>query len=128
MRLQLENLTKRFGDLTAVNSMNLEIEEGEIVSLLGPSGCGKTTTLNMIAGFERPTAGEVYFDDKCVNNVHPKERNVGMVFQEYAIFSTMTVYQNIAFGMRMQKMPKRTIRSEVEKIAESLNLTSALSH
>ena len=126
MRLRLENLSKKFGNLLAVNNISLNIEEGEIVSLLGPSGCGKTTTLNMIAGFERSTSGEIYFDTQCMNDVHPKERNVGMVFQEYAIFSTMTVYQNIAFGMRMRKIPRKTIKSEVKKIAENLNLTDIL--
>jgi len=126
MILRLENLTKQFGDLVAVKDLNLTIEEGEIISLLGPSGCGKTTTLNMIAGFERATAGKVYFDDRCVNDVHPKERNVGMVFQEYAIFTTMTVFQNISFGLRVRKVPKAEIRAEVRRIAENLNLEKIL--
>jgi len=126
MRVVLEQLTKKFEELVAVNNLNLEIKEGEIVSLLGPSGCGKTTTLNMIAGFERPTDGAVYFDDRNMNNVHPKNRNVGMVFQEYAIFTTMTAFENIAFGLRVRKARKTEITETVEKIAESLNLTDTL--
>ena len=126
MKVVLEQLTKRFDELVAVNNLNLEIKEGEIVSLLGPSGCGKTTTLNMIAGFERPTEGAVYFDDRNMNNVHPKNRNVGMVFQEYAIFTTMTAFENIAFGLRVRKLPKTEITETVERIAESLNLTDTL--
>jgi ABC-type sugar transport system ATPase subunit len=126
MKLVLKELTKRFGDLVAVDDLNLDIEDGEIVSLLGPSGCGKTTTLNMIAGFERPDNGTVYFDGKRVNDIHPRERNVGMVFQEYAIFTTMNAYENIAFGLRVRKVPRKQIQKEVLDIAESLNLGDAL--
>ena len=126
MKLVLSNLTKCFGDLVAVDNMNLEIEDGESVSLLGPSGCGKTTTLNMIAGFERPTSGEVFFDGVYVNNIHPRERNVGMVFQEYAIFTTMNAYQNIAFGLKVRRLSKKVINEEVYKIAKSLNLQHTL--
>ncbi|HEB29279.1 MAG TPA: ATP-binding cassette domain-containing protein [Spirochaetes bacterium] len=109
MKLVLEESTKRFGDLVAVDNLNLDIEDGEIVSLLGPSGSGKTTVLNMISGFERPNHGNVYFGGKSVNDIHPRERNVGMVFQEYAIFTTMNAYENIAFGLRVRKIPKRQI-------------------
>jgi ABC-type sugar transport system ATPase subunit len=126
MKLVLEELTKRFGDLVAVDTLNLDIEAGEIVSLLGPSGCGKTTTLNMISGFERPDHGNVYFDGNRVNDIHPRERNVGMVFQEYAIFTTMNAYDNIAFGLQVRKAPKKQIEREVLEIAESLNLKDAL--
>ena len=126
MKVVLEQLTKKFDELVAVNNLNLEIKEGEIVSLLGPSGCGKTTTLNMIAGFEKPTDGALYFDGRNMNNVHPKIRNVGMVFQEYAIFTTMTAFENIAFGLRVRKTPKAEITEMVKKIAGSLNLTDTL--
>ena len=126
MKVILENLTKEFDELVAVNDLSLEIREGEIVSLLGPSGCGKTTTLNMISGFERPTRGTVYLDGRNVNNVHPKNRNVGMVFQEYAIFTTMSAFDNIAFGLRVRKTPKAIIRKTVGEIADNLNLTDAL--
>jgi ABC-type sugar transport system ATPase subunit len=122
----LEELTKQFGDLVAVDNLNLDVEDGEIVSLLGPSGCGKTTTLNMVSGFEKPNHGNVYFDGKCVNDIHPRERNVGMVFQEYAIFTTMNAYENIAFGLKVRKVPKKQIESEVLEIADSLNLRDAL--
>ena len=126
MKLALEGLTKEFGDLVAVNNLSLDIEDGEIVSLLGPSGCGKTTTLNMISGFERPNQGTVYFDGKRVNDIHPRERNVGMVFQEYAIFTTMNAFENIAFGLRVRKVPKKQIEREVLEIADHLNLKDAL--
>lgn len=126
MKILLENLTKRFNELTAVDSLNLEIKDGEIVSILGPSGCGKTTTLNMIAGFENPTNGTVYFNDRAVNGIHPRERNVGMVFQEYAIFTTMNAFDNIAFGLKVRKMPRKQIKEEVDKIAKSFNLQDAM--
>jgi ABC-type sugar transport system ATPase subunit len=126
MKILLENITKRFGGLVAVDGLSLEIEDGEIVSILGPSGCGKTTTLNMIAGFEYPTEGGVYFDGRRVNDVHPRERNVGMVFQEYAIFTTMSAYDNIGFGLRVRKTPKKRIAEEVARIARSFNLEDAL--
>ena len=126
MKLVLEGLTKQFGDLIAVHDLSLDIEDGEIVSLLGPSGCGKTTTLNMISGFERPNQGNVYFDGVRVNDIHPRERNVGMVFQEYAIFTTMNAFKNIAFGLRVRKVPKKQIEKEVLEIADHLNLKNAL--
>ena len=127
MELRLENLTKKFGDLVAVNDLSLTVDEGEIISLLGPSGCGKTTTLNMIAGFERPNEGRIYFNNTLMNDVHPKDRNVGMVFQEYAIFTTMTVFQNISFGLRVRgELNKREIRAEVERIAETLHIEKLL--
>jgi ABC-type sugar transport system ATPase subunit len=126
MNLVLKELTKQFGDLVAVDNLSLDIEDGEIVSLLGPSGCGKTTTLNMISGFERPNHGKVYFNGKCVNDIPPRERNVGMVFQEYAIFTTMNAYENIAFGLRVRKVKKKQIEREVLEIAESLNLQDTL--
>jgi ABC-type sugar transport system ATPase subunit len=126
MKITMEKVTKRFGDLVAVDDLSLEIEDGEIVSILGPSGCGKTTTLNMIAGFETPTEGSVFFDGRNVGGVHPRERNVGMVFQEYAIFTTMNAFDNIGFGLRVRKTPKKLIREEVLRIAQSFNLQDAL--
>jgi multiple sugar transport system ATP-binding protein len=126
MKITLERVTKRFGDLVAVDDLSLEIEDGEIVSILGPSGCGKTTTLNMVAGFENPTEGSVYFDGRNVGGVHPRDRNVGMVFQEYAIFTTMNAFDNIGFGLRVRRTPKKLIREEVLRIAQSFNLQDAL--
>src|SRR6266545_4929690 len=101
--IRLENLTKDFGGLVAVNDMSLTMPDGEFVALLGPSGCGKTTTMNMIAGLEQPTGGEIYFDDQAVSRIAVGNRNVGFVFQNYAIFTHMTVYENLAFGLRVAK-------------------------
>ncbi|QFU84535.1 ABC transporter ATP-binding protein [Natronorubrum aibiense] len=100
--VQLENVTKRFDDVTAVDDVSLSIERGEFLTLLGPSGCGKTTTLRCIAGFETPTEGDVYVRDDRVNRVPPFERDTSMVFQSYALFPHMTVGENVAFGLKMQ--------------------------
>ncbi len=95
--LKLENLTKRFGKLTAVDHVDLEIEEGEFICFLGPSGCGKTTVLRMITGFETVTEGHIVFDNKVINDLMPKKREFGIVFQSYALFPNMTVEENIDF-------------------------------
>src|SRR3990170_8186987 len=97
MRVLLEGLTKRFGAVTALESLNLEIADGEFVALLGPSGCGKTTTLLLIAGIYQPSAGRITFGERPVNDLSPAQRRVGMVFQSYALYPHMTVEQNIAF-------------------------------
>src|SRR5690554_2997888 len=97
----VENLTKRFNKTVAVNNISFEIKEGELVTLLGPSGCGKTTTLRMIAGLARPDGGRIYFGDRRVDQTPPYTRNVGMVFQNYALFPHMTVFDNVAFGLRV---------------------------
>jgi ABC-type Fe3+/spermidine/putrescine transport system ATPase subunit len=120
VKIELRNLTKRFGTATAVDGLSLQIGQGELVSLVGGSGCGKTTTLRMIAGFERPDAGEVVFDGRVVNEVSPRERGVGIVFQSYALFPTMTIYENIAFGLRVARWPEAKIR---ERVAEMVELT-----
>ena len=120
MRISLAGLTKRFGASTAVDGLSLEIGRGELVSLVGGSGCGKTTTLRLIAGFERPDAGEVRFDDRVVNDVAPRRRSVGIVFQSYALFPTMTVAENIAFGLRVARWPAVRI---YERVAEMVALT-----
>jgi len=98
----LESLTKAYGDEVAVDEIDLTIRDGEILGVVGPSGCGKTTTLRTIAGFETPTYGRVLFDGVDVTHVPPEERNVGLVFQSYALFDTMTVRENVAFGPKMQ--------------------------
>lgn len=126
MRISLKNLTKSFGDVTAVKNLNLEIEDGEFVALLGPSGCGKTTVLLMIAGIYKPTAGVIEFDGRVVNRVPPKERNVGMVFQSYALYPHMNVFQNLAFPLVLKKVPSDTIKKEVHRIAEMLGLENLL--
>jgi len=117
--IRLEQLTKDFGGLLAVDDMSIKIEDGTFLALLGPSGCGKTTTMNMISGLETPTKGEIYFDDSPVSRVSPGKRSVGFVFQNYAIFTHMTVYQNLAFGLRVRKPrpPKPEINAEVKRIA-----------
>ncbi|UCF56330.1 MAG: ABC transporter ATP-binding protein, partial [Deltaproteobacteria bacterium] len=102
----LKNITKTFDEVVAVNNVNLEISDREFVVLVGPSGCGKTTTLRMIAGLEEITEGEVYINDRLVNKLAPKDRNIAMVFQSYALYPHMKVFDNIAFGLKMRKVPK----------------------
>ncbi len=120
MKITLDRLTKRFGASLAVDELSLEIGQGELVSLVGGSGCGKTTTLRMIAGFERPDAGAIRFDGRVVNAVPPRKRGVGIVFQSYALFPTMTVAENIAFGLRVAKWPAAKV---YERVAEMVELT-----
>jgi multiple sugar transport system ATP-binding protein len=98
------NVTKRFGSTTALNRLNLTIQPGELMVLVGPSGCGKTTALRLLAGLEEPTEGELYIGDRCVNQVSPRDRNVAMVFQNYALYPHMRVYDNIAFGLRLREL------------------------
>ena len=106
-RIVIENLVKTFGAYAAVNGINLEIRDGEFLIMVGPSGCGKTTTLNMISGLEVPTSGRIVIDDTVVNDLEPGERGLGMVFQDLALFPHMTVFENIAFGLRVKKVPLR---------------------
>lgn len=124
--LKLENLTKKFGNVVAVNDLSLEVQDGELISLLGPSGCGKTTTLLMIAGIYRPTQGNIYFDDVLVNDVAPKDRNVGLVFQSYALYPHMKVYDNIAFPLRLAKVPKKEIDRRVREMASLTKIEELL--
>ncbi|MGQ9478878.1 MAG: ABC transporter ATP-binding protein [Thermoproteota archaeon] len=116
--VRLEGLTKYFEKVKAVEDVNLNVRDGEFLSLLGPSGCGKTTVLRCIAGLETPTSGHIYFDEKLVNDLSPRERNVAMVFQSYALYSHMTVYDNIAFPLKIRNMPKGEIDLKVKEIAE----------
>jgi len=120
MRIALRGVSKRFGASTAVDGLSLDIHPGELVALVGGSGCGKTTTLRLIAGFERPDTGEVCFGDRVVNDVPPSRRGVGIVFQSYALFPTMTVAENIAFGLRVARWAAPKIR---ERVAELVALT-----
>ena len=99
--LSIDNVTKSFAQTTVVRNVDIAIDKGEFVSFLGPSGCGKTTTLRMVAGFERPTTGRILIDGKDVTDLKPNQRNIGMVFQSYALFPNMTVAQNIAFGLKV---------------------------
>ena len=118
---ELRDVSKRFGDVRAVSDLNLSIGEGEFLSFLGPSGCGKTTALRMLAGFERPTEGDVILDGKVVNNVEPHHRPVNMVFQHYALFPHMTVAQNIGYGLR-QRRPRLPRAEIVEKVRKTLTI------
>jgi putative spermidine/putrescine transport system ATP-binding protein len=120
--LELANVQKRFGETTAVESFNLAAEKGEFVSFLGPSGCGKTTTLRMIAGFEQPTMGTITINGEDVTYKAPNKRNVGMVFQSYALFPNMTVADNIGFGLKVRKRAKDQIRKRVAELLEIVNL------
>jgi len=111
--VQLVDLTKAFGDFEAVRHINVDVPAGEFFSLLGPSGCGKTTTLRMIAGFERPTEGRVMLDDRDVSDIPPHKRNVNTVFQSYALFTHLDVFQNVAFGLRFTKPSKEEVKRRV---------------
>ncbi len=125
-KLIVENLTKRFGDLVAVDHVSFDIMEGEFFSLLGPSGCGKTTTLRCIAGLETPDEGRIIIKDRDVTKLLPQERGISLVFQEFAVFPHMTVYDNLAFGLKVRKTPKEEIKKKVLEIAETLNLKDSL--
>jgi putative spermidine/putrescine transport system ATP-binding protein len=120
--LELTDIQKRFGTTMAVENFNLAAEQGEFVSFLGPSGCGKTTTLRMIAGFEQPTAGSITINGQDVTYTPPNRRNVGMVFQSYALFPNMTVADNIGFGLKVRKRSKDDIRKRVGELLEIVNL------
>jgi putative spermidine/putrescine transport system ATP-binding protein len=122
MNIALRDVTKSFGLARAVDALSLDIGQGELVSLVGGSGCGKTTTLRMIAGFERPDAGEIAFDGRRVNEVPPRERGVGIVFQSYALFPTMSIAENIAFGLRVARWPAAQIRARVAEMVELTRL------
>ena len=125
--VRFENISKVFDkSVTAVAEFDLEIRDKEFVVLVGPSGCGKSTTLRMIAGLERPTSGKLYIGDTLVNDVAPKDRDIAMVFQNYALYPHMTVYENIAYGLRLRKFPKRVIEEKVREAARSLDITELL--
>src|SRR5207247_8239753 len=112
MRVVLEHLTKKFGDVAAVNELDLEMRAGEFVALLGPSGCGKTTTLLMIAGIYRPTSGAIIFGDHRVDHLHPKDRGIGLVFQSYALYPHMTVAENIGFPIELRRAIAKPERNQ----------------
>lgn len=121
--IKLENLTKRFGENTVVNHINIEIPNGTLVSILGPSGCGKTTMLRMIAGFEIPDEGNIYFDQDSVTKIPSNKRNIGMVFQSYALFPHMTVEENVAYGLQQRKLSKAQIDERVKQVLETVHMT-----
>jgi multiple sugar transport system ATP-binding protein len=125
-RVVVKDLFKRFGKVVAVDHVSFEVKDGEFMVLLGPSGCGKTTTLLMIAGVYKPTRGYIYFDDQVVNDLEPKDRNIGMVFQSYALYPHMTVYENIAFPLKLKKLPKEEIDRRVREVASMLKIENLL--
>jgi iron(III) transport system ATP-binding protein len=123
MRIDIENVTKRFGSMAAVSEVNLSIEEGELFTLLGPSGCGKTTLLRLVAGFYAPDEGVIRFDGQNVNEVPPNERGIGMVFQNFALWPHMTVYENAAYGLKLRQLSQAEISARVEAVFEKVRLT-----
>ncbi len=125
-RIILKDLVKRFGDLTAVDGINLDVRDGEFLIMVGPSGCGKTTTLNMISGLVPPTSGEIMIGERVVTHTEPGERGLGMVFQDLALFPHMSVFENIAFGLRVRNTPQREIDERVRKAAEAMHILPLL--
>lgn len=121
-KIIIKDAVKKYGDKTVIKSVNLEIQDGEFFTLLGPSGCGKTTLLRMIAGFNSIEGGEFYFNDTLINNMDPSKRNIGMVFQNYAVFPNMTVRGNIEFGLKERKVPKEEMDERVEKILDIMKI------
>jgi len=128
MYLTLENIVKTFpprggsSEVTAVNGVSIAIEKGELITLLGPSGCGKTTTLRLIAGFEFPTSGSIRLDGNEINTLPPHKREMSMVFQSYAIFPHLNVFENIAYGLNVQKVPKKQITERVNRVLDLVHL------
>ncbi|MCL7453561.1 MAG: ABC transporter ATP-binding protein [Anaerolineae bacterium] len=121
--LSLRNLNKRFGKAVAVENLDLEIHDGEIMTMLGPSGCGKTTTLRCIAGLLRPDSGEIYLGDKRITDTSPEKRGVGLVFQNYALWPHMTVHQNLAFGLQLRKVPKEKAARRIDEALAMVRLS-----
>lgn len=122
MEIRIENLTKTYGDFNAVDKMNLHVQDGELVGLLGPSGCGKSTTLFMLAGLSEPTEGKIYFGDKDVTKIAPENREIGLVFQNYALYPHMTVEENIMFPLLNRKMKKKEARERAFDMAKLVQL------
>lgn len=125
-QVRLEHVTKQFGNVIAVNDVTLDIPDQQFTVLVGPSGCGKTTCLRLIAGLEEATSGNIYIGDRIVNDVAPKDRDIAMVFQNYALYPHMTVYDNMAFGLRLRKYPRAEIDRRVKEAAEMLGIQDLL--
>lgn len=126
--IRFENLSKSFGKHEVLTNIDLDVEKGQLVTLLGPSGCGKSTLLRCLAGLETVTSGRVYLDGKDITDVSPKDRDIGMVFQQYSLFPNMDVAQNVAFGLKLKKVPKEEITKRVEEIVDIVGLTDHLHH
>src|SRR6266478_7820289 len=125
-QVALRNIVKTFDRTPAVQGIDLDIADREFVVLVGPSGCGKSTTLRMIAGLEEVTSGDIYIGDQIVNDVPPKDRDIAMVFQNYALYPHMTVFENMSFGLRLKKFPKAEIKERVQGAARILDITELL--
>ena len=121
--INFKNVQISYGDFVAVDDLNLEIKEGEFFTFLGPSGCGKSTTLRTLVGFIDPSKGSIFVDDKDITRLAPEKREIGIVFQSYALFPTMTVYDNIAYGLKIKKMPKSEIDAKVNEIAQKIKIS-----
>lgn len=124
--VKLENVNKRFGDVEAVKDFNLDIEDGEFIILVGPSGCGKTTLLRIVAGLEQPTSGEIYIAGNPITHVSPKNRDIAMVFQNYALYPHKKVYDNLAFCLQIRKTPKQEIKDKVQATSQLLGISELL--
>ncbi len=123
VNIEVKDAIKRYGDNTVIQNLSVDIREGEFFTLLGPSGCGKTTLLRMIAGFNTIEGGEFFFNDKLINNMDPSHRNIGMVFQNYAIFPHLSVYDNVAFGLKNRKLDKKEIEKRVNEMLDIMQIT-----
>jgi ABC-type sugar transport system ATPase subunit len=126
VRVWLDRVSKTFGHVVAVEEVSLRINDGELVALLGPSGCGKSTTLFLMAGLYRPSAGRISFDDRIVNDVSPQARGVGMVFQSYALYPHLSVFENIAFPLRVQRVPREDVTRRVREVADLTGIAECL--
>ncbi len=124
--VKFEHVTKRYGDVVAVNDLNIEVNDREFLVFVGPSGCGKTTSLRMLAGLEEITEGNIYIGDRVVNDVPPKDRDIAMVFQSYALYPHMSVYDNMAFGLKLRRVPKAEIDRRVKEAAKRLGIEALL--
>jgi inositol-phosphate transport system ATP-binding protein len=126
MKVELVDLSKHFGSVVAVEGVNVDVKDGEFVALLGPSGCGKTTTLLMITGIYKPSRGTVRFDDRVVNHLPPRDRNIGMVFQSYALYPHMSVFENLTFPMRLQRVPQQRRKERAKRVAAMLGIADLM--
>ncbi len=124
--IRFENLNKSFGDNHVLKDINLDVEKGELVTLLGPSGCGKSTLLRCLSGLEKVTSGKIYLDDVDITDVDPRDRGIGMVFQQYSLFPNMSVKDNVAFGLKMKKVPKDEIDKKVKEMLEIVGLSDKI--
>jgi len=125
-QISLQNLKKSFGETQVIHDLSIDVKDGELIVIVGPSGCGKSTLLRMVAGLEDANEGNILIDNKKVNELEPMERNIAMVFQNYALYPHMTVFGNMAYGLKIAKVPKEEIESRVQKAAEILELGELL--